>query len=215
MTVRRMRGRLAREAGFTLIEMLVTMFIIGIVFSAFGLVMSTTVTHSTLITNEGVVQTQVRTTLNQMTEDLREATVSSVGATSPFVTAAGAMSPTSITFYAPDGSYDPANPAAYHLREISYQVTAGGNLQRTSVVSSNTSGPPWTLPALGGYVTQFGGIANSTTVFTYYDGSQPAQLTTTPTAVRTVVVTVNVTVPGTPHVFSYSDSATLRETPPS
>jgi hypothetical protein len=189
------------------------MFIIGIVFAAFGLVISTTVRHSALITNEGVSQHEIRSALNQLAQDLREATVSSTTATSPFVTAAGVMSPTSITFYAPDGSYDSSNPADYHLREISYQVS-GGELQRTSVVSSNTAGPPWTIPALGAWVKLLGSVVNST-VFTYYDGSQPPALTTNPAAVRTVVVTLKVTIPGTTHQFTYSDSATLRETPPS
>ena len=201
------------EAGFTLIEMLVTMFIIGIVFAAFGLVISTTVTHSALITNESVVQNQVRTALSQLTEDLREATTATAGATSPFVTAGGVMSPTSITFYAPDNTYSSANPTAYHLREISYQLS-GGNFQRSSAVSSNLSGPPWTIPALGSWVTLIGAVVNST-VFTYYDGSQPPAPTTNPAAVRTVVMTITVSLPGSREHFSYSDTATLRETPPS
>ncbi len=216
MTTARTRRRplsAGGESGFTLIEMLVTMFIIGIVFAAFGLVISTTVTHSALITNESVVQNQVRTALDQLTEDLREATTAAAGATSPFVTAGGVMSPTSITFYAPDSTYSTANPTAYHLREISYQLSAG-NFQRSSAVSSNLSGPPWTIPALGSWVTLIGAVVNSA-VFTYYDGSQPPVVTTDPAAVRTVVMTVTVSVPGTPHQFSYSDTATLRETPPS
>lgn len=201
------------EAGFTLIELLVTMAITGVVFAAFALVISTTVSHTALITNEGVTQHQVRTALNQITEDLREATVSSAAATSPFVTSAGVMSPTLLTFYAPDSTYSLADPTDYHLREISYQLSAG-SLQRTSVVSSNLAGPPWTLPALGGWVSLVGGVTNST-VFSYLDGSTPPVPTTNPAAVRTVVVTITVSVPGTSHHFSYSDTATLRETPPS
>jgi hypothetical protein len=52
-------------------------------------------------------------------------------------------------------------------------------------------------------------------VFTYYDGSTPPAPTTNPAAVRTVVVSVTVSIPGTTSQFAYSDSATLRETPPS
>lgn len=203
---------LRRDDGFTLIEMLVTMFIIGIVFAAFGLVISTTVRHTALITNESVTEHQVRTALNQLTEDMREATVASSSATSPFVTTAGVMSPTSLTFYAPDGTYTTADQTDYHLREISYQLS-GGELQRTSVASSNVGGPPWTIPALGSWVNVIDSVTSST-VFSYYDGSQPPVLTTNPAAVRTVVVSVTVSVPGTPGTFSYSDSATLRETPP-
>ncbi len=213
MSPRRARPTVAGEGGFTLIEMLVTMMITGIVFAAFALVVSSTMTHSALIANEGVAQTQVRTALDQLTEDLREATVSAAGSPSPFVTVGNVMSPTSLTFYAPDGSYTSADPTGFHLREISYQLTAG-TFQRASSVSSNTDGPPWTIPALGSWVTEIGSVVNST-VFRYYDGSQPAMPTTDPAAVRTVVVTITVTVPGTAHQFSYSDSATLRETPPS
>jgi prepilin-type N-terminal cleavage/methylation domain-containing protein len=201
------------DAGFTLIEMLVTLFITGVIFAAFGLVISTTVRHTALITNEGVAQHQVRTSLNQLTQDLREATVSSTSDTSPFVTTAGVMSPTSLTFYAPDNSYTAADPTDYHLREISYQLS-GGSLQRRSVVSANVNGPPWTIPSLGGWVSLIDGVTNST-VFTYYDGSQPPALTTNPAAVRTVVVTTTVSVAGTPNHLTYSESATLRETPPS
>ena len=194
MILRRVRSRAAHEGGFTVIEMLVTMLIIGIVFAAFGLVISTTVTHSALITNESVTQHQVRTALNQMTEDLREASAASSSSTSPFVTAAGSMSPTTITFYAPDQTYSVANPDAYHLREISYQLSSG-NFQRASAVSSNTSDNPngtsfpWTIPALGS-LDDTGRGGRQLGRFTYYDGSQPPVPTTNPAAVRTVVVTV-------------------------
>ena len=62
------------------------MFIVGIVFAAFGLVISTTVRHSAVITNQGVAQTRPGRRSNQLAEDLREATVSTASATSPFVT---------------------------------------------------------------------------------------------------------------------------------
>jgi prepilin-type N-terminal cleavage/methylation domain-containing protein len=214
MRARGLQSTVTREHGFTLIEMLVVMFIVGIVFAAFGLVISTTVRHAALITNEGVTQHQVRTALDQLTADLREATVSSDSDASPFVTTpAGApMSSTSLTFYAPDSTYSTADQTDYHLREISYQLT-GGVFQRTSTASSNTNGPPWTIPTLGSPVSLVSGVVNSV-AFTYYNGNQPPAVTTIPAAVRTVVVTLTVVIPGTSHQFSYSDTATLRETPP-
>jgi prepilin-type N-terminal cleavage/methylation domain-containing protein len=204
---------LGAEAGFTLVELLVVMFIVGVVFTAFGVVISTTVRHAALITNETVTQHQVRSALDQMTQDLREATVSSTSATSPFVTSAGVMSSTSITFYAPDSTFTTSDPTDYHLREVSYQLT-GGNFQRSSTVSTNLAGPPWTIPPLGNWVTLVPGVTNSA-AFTFYDGSNPPQPTTNPAAVRSVVVTVSAAIPGTTLTYSYSDTATLRETPPS
>ncbi|HEY4349272.1 MAG TPA: prepilin-type N-terminal cleavage/methylation domain-containing protein [Gaiellaceae bacterium] len=208
-----MARRLKQEDGFTLVELLVTMLILGFVFTTFSLVVSSTVTHSAVITKESVLQTQLRSAVNQMTKDLREASVPSLAATSPFVTAAGTMSTTSITFYAPDSTYTAVAPTTYHLREICYQLSAG-NFQRASAISSNTGGPAWTIPALGAFETQLGGVLN-TAVFTYYDGSNPPVLTTSAAAVRTVVVTLTVEAPGTPGQYTYSGSATLRETPPS
>jgi prepilin-type N-terminal cleavage/methylation domain-containing protein len=205
------------EDGFTLIELLVTMFIIGIVFAAFGLVISTTVRHTALITSESVTQHEVRTAVNQMAEDLREATVSSTSDTSPFVTTStgGVMSATSLTFYAPDETFTTADQTDYHLREISYRVV-NGELERASATSSNVSGA-WQIPALGSWVPLVSGLVN-TTVFSYLDAARKDGTqcpTTDPTAVRTVIVSVDVTVPGTSHVFNYSDSATPRETAPS
>lgn len=208
-----MRARLRSEAGFTVPELLVTMVLLSILSTAFALVITSTVTHSAVITNESVLQTQTRVALNQIVKDLREATVSSSTDTSPFVAPTNVMSPTTLTFYAPDSTYSVASPTMYKLREISYRLS-GGQLQRASAVSSNTNGPPWTIPALGSWVPLVNGVVNTTT-FQYYDGSQPPALTTVPTAVRTVLVTLSVGVPGTTVKYTYSSSATLRETPPS
>jgi hypothetical protein len=123
------------------------------------------------------------------------------------------MSATGITFYAPDGAYTAADPTDYHLREISYRIS-GGQLQRASAVSSNVNGPPWTIPALGSWVPLVSGVTSSY-AFAYYDGSQPPAITNSPAAVRTVVITLTLGVTGTTVQYTYSSSATLRETPPS
>jgi prepilin-type N-terminal cleavage/methylation domain-containing protein len=209
----RQRAGLASEGGFTLIELLVVMFITGIIFTAFSMVISETISHSAQITSESVLENQARTALNQLTSDLREATPLSTSATSPFVTTGGVMSPTTITFYSPDSSYSTAAPTTYHLREISYQLS-NGNFQRASALSSNTStSSSWTMPALGPWVTLVPGVVNSVT-FVYYNGNQPPAATTSPAAVRTVVVTLSLQVPGTTQDLTYSSTATLRETAP-
>ena len=211
--IREQRAMRRDESGFTLIELLIVMFITGIIFTAFSLVISETISHSAQITSESVLKNQARTALNQLTSDLREATPPSTSATSPFFTTGNVMSPTTITFYAPDSSYSAAAPTTYHLREISYQLSSG-NFQRAAAVSSNTStSSPWSIPAVGSWVTLVPGVVNSVT-FVYYDGNQPPAVTTNPAAVRTVVVTLKLHVPGTTQSLTYSSTATLRETAP-
>ena len=211
MIPRRAYAVLRRQDGFTAIEMLVSMVLTGFVFAAFSLVIGSTLTHSAQITSESVAQTQARAAIAQFSKDLRQAFPPSTTATSSFVTTAGVMSPTSITFYSPDGTYSAGSPATFHLRQISYRLT-GGALQRSSAVASNTNGPPWTIPALGSWVPQLNGIVN-TDIFTYYDGSNPPVQTTNPAAVRTAVIKVTVApVPDQGKQSTYSDSATLRVT---
>jgi len=209
----RLRGRLDDERGMTLPELLVAMVLFGILSAAFALVISSTITHSAVITNETVLQAQARNALNQLVKDLREATVSSSTDTSPFVTVGGVMASTTLTFYAPDETYSAGNPTTYHLREISYRVS-GGQLQRASAVSTNTNGPPWTMPALGSWVPLVDGVTDAD-AFAYYDGNQPPGITNSPAAVRSIVVTLTLGVTGTTVQYTYSSSATIRETPPS
>jgi prepilin-type N-terminal cleavage/methylation domain-containing protein len=204
--------RLAREEGFTLIELLMAMVLLGILTAAFAVTLGTLMTQNATITNETVIQSQARTALNQLTKDLRQATLPTTTATSPFVTVGGVMSPTSITFYSPDETYSTGAPTAYHLREISYQL-AGGTFERASAISSNTGGPPWTIPALGSWASIVPNVTSST-VFKYFDGNNPPNQTTNPVAVRTIEVTLTVSIPGTNRTYTYSDTASLRETEP-
>jgi len=212
----RLRARLADERGFTLPELLVAMVLFSILSVAFAMVITSTVTHSAVITNESVLQTQTRVALNQLVKDLREATVSTSSDTSPFITSGGVMSSSTLTFYAPDSTYSAASPTDYHLREISYRIF-GGQLQRASAVSTNTnaSGTAWSIPALGAWVPLVSGVIAGSSGFSYYDGSQPPALTNSPAAVRSILTTLTVGVTGTTVQYTYSSSATIRETPPS
>ena len=141
---------------------------------------STTVRHAALITNESVTQHQVRTALDQLTEDLREATVVlELGHLAVRDDRRRDVAAPRSPSTRPTTTYSTADQTDYHLREISYQLS-GGNFQRTSVASSNTGGPPWTIPALGTLGdARDRGVVNSA-VFTYYDGSQPPVATTEP-----------------------------------
>ena len=66
----------------------------------------------------------------------------------------------------------------YGMRRIAYTV-ANGQLQRASVVSSDTDGYPWVIGALPAYTKTLGSVVNTTNVFTYQDGRvmQPENVT--------------------------------------
>jgi prepilin-type N-terminal cleavage/methylation domain-containing protein len=204
------RAELAREDGFTMIELLVSITLLGVLFAAFSLVLGSTMTQSRDITNQSVLQVQARAAVDELTRDLRQAIPPDTTATSPFVTAS-TMSPTSITFYSPDRLYTAGSPTSYHLNEISYQLS-NGDFQRAFATSSDTDGAPWTIPALGSWVTRIGSVVN-TDVFTYYDASGALCSNCAPASVRTVVVKLTISDPtGHGRTYTYSSSATLRVT---
>lgn len=201
------RGRaLVRGSeGFTLIEMLVALVVLALLFTAFATLIESTLNASARITDESILQTEVRATVDGLTEALRQAYPPSATATSAFVTSGGVTSPTTLTFYSPDEAYSASAPTSFQLNEISYQLS-GGNLQRAIATSSNSTGPPWTMPALGSWVTEVGSITNSN-IFTYYDST--GAVTTNPAKVASVVVTLTVQ-PTVGQSFTYADQATLR-----
>ena len=118
----------------------------------------------------------MRAAVDGLAADLRQAQCN--GTTPPVTTASG----TQVTFYSPDRA------APYHLRQVSYRL-ASSQLDRAFAASTNTGGPPWTIPALGSWQKQIGSIVN-TSAFTYKDINGSA--TTTPTAVASMNVTLTV-----------------------
>jgi len=170
MTISTTKG----EAGFTLVEMLFAMFILTVgVLVAWSAIMSTTAKTAGRAQQLADLQTEVRAAVDSLAVDLRQAQC--LNSTTTPVTSATASQ---VTFYSPDR----ASP--YHLRQVSYRVS-GGELQRAFATSSNTDGPPWTIPALGSWSTLVGQITN-TSVFTYKDATDVA--TTDPTAVASAHV---------------------------
>ena len=123
--------------------------------------------------------------LDAFASDLRQAMCNNT--TTPVTTASASQ----LTFYTPD------RQTPYHLRQISYQVS-GGSFQREFVTSTNTVGPPWTMPSLGtaSWITVFGGVsaAGSAPYFKYYDATNTA--TTTPANVARVDIAMTVTPTG-------------------
>jgi prepilin-type N-terminal cleavage/methylation domain-containing protein len=177
MPVARLIQALKAEQGFTLIELLVSMFILvtGVTVAWSQMMTSTvkTTAHAQELAN---LQTEVRAAVDLLAADLRQAQCNDT--TLPVTASTGSQ----VTFYSPDR----ATP--YHLRQVSYRVS-GGQLQRAIATSTNTGGPPWTMPALSSWSTMLPEIA-SAAPFTYKDASGAA--TTTPTLVASMKVALQV-----------------------
>jgi prepilin-type N-terminal cleavage/methylation domain-containing protein len=171
------RRRLAAETGFTVPELLICMAILGIVLTGFSQMLMSTSKTSNRVTEQALLQNEVRVAVDRLTTDLRSAT--NANGTTPIES----LSPTSLQFLSPDTG------TPFHLRRIAYRF-ANGQLDRSITYSTDTDGWPWLWPATpGAYVQQLGSITNAA-LFTYYDDN--GALTTDPAAVRSVRVSVTV-----------------------
>jgi prepilin-type N-terminal cleavage/methylation domain-containing protein len=188
--------RRADEDGFTVPELLVGMVILAIVLMGFGQVLMNTSKTSNRVEEQAMQQNDVRSALDRLTSDLREAT--NTHQTSPV----GAATATTLTFDSPDRS------TPFHLRRISYRLNAG-RLERSIITSTSTGGWPWTFPVTpGAWIPQVTSIQNGA-VFTYYD--QNGVVTTDPNAVHSVRVTLAVKPAQTQaQATTYTDLVTIR-----
>jgi prepilin-type N-terminal cleavage/methylation domain-containing protein len=188
--------RQANESGFTVPELLVGMVILAIVLMGFGQVLMNTSKTSNRVEEQAMLQNDVRSALDRLTSDLREAT--NTHQTSPV----GAATATTLTFDSPDRS------TPFHLRRISYRLS-GGRLERSLITSTSTGGWPWTFPVTpGAWIPQVTSIKNGA-VFTYYD--QNGTVTTDPNAVHSVRVTLSVQPKQTQAASTtYTDLVTIR-----
>jgi prepilin-type N-terminal cleavage/methylation domain-containing protein len=191
--------RVRREDGFTLMEMLVAMALLGVLFAALALAVGSAIRHSSEVEEESTLQTETRAAIDRFAQDLRQAYTGEED-----VAPIESIGSTQITFLSPDR----ATP--FHLRRVSYRLSSGV-FERAEAVSTDTDGAPWSIPALGGWAKQVGSVVN-TTVFTYLDeGGLP---TNDPAAVRTVNVTLTVATPASPNRQStYQTSVTVRSDP--
>jgi prepilin-type N-terminal cleavage/methylation domain-containing protein len=172
-----MRRRLAAEGGYTVPELLVCMAILGIVLTGFSQVLMSTSKTSNRVTEQALLQNEVRVVVDRLTTDLRSAT--NANGTSPVES----LSSTTLQFVSPDTG------TPFHLRRIAYRLVSG-QLDRSQTYSTDTDGWPWVWPATPGpYYQQLDSITNAA-VFTYYDDS--GAQTTDPAAVRSVRVSVTV-----------------------
>jgi prepilin-type N-terminal cleavage/methylation domain-containing protein len=170
-------SRLRSQSGFTVVELLVTMAVMGIVMGAFGQMLLTSSKTSQRVEEQATLQNEVRVAMGRLSTDLRQAT--NANGTSPVES----LSSTTVTFLSPD------RLTPFHLRRISYRLV-NGRLERSVVTSTDADGWPWIWPATPGtYFPEIGSVT-STSPFTFYDAN--SGLTTDPTAVRSVRIAVTV-----------------------
>ena len=130
----------------------------------------------------------------------------------------------SITFYSPDRQSPP------HMRRIKYYVDGLGMLKRQVTISTNTNGPPWTGidTDTGPIETLFGTIRNPTSIFKYCVQSPPdmtidpnnatspdlitwsCQAPTTAAQIKTVVIRTVVSTLTDSQQYNYGAVATIR-----
>jgi type II secretory pathway component PulJ len=194
--------RIRDESGFMLVELMTATILMTVLVTAFSALAVVLVNRNGTITEQGVLATQSRTTLDTMANEIRGATCNNL--TAPVTTATA----TQLVFYTPDR----AQP--YHLQQITYNL-ASGSLTRQVAQSTNTGGPPWTmgsaLPA-----EKVARLATNTTVFHYYDStgaelSAPVSAANLPTIAK-VTMTLTVLPTGSHGTGSLTaqSSATLR-----
>jgi prepilin-type N-terminal cleavage/methylation domain-containing protein len=189
--------RLRSEQGLTLVELMLSMALMGVLVSALTLMLTTTTHWGSQVQEDAVVQTEVRTAIDRLARDLRQ--VYTGDGTSPIVS----MSSSALTFESPDVS------TPFRLRRIAYQLT-GSTLGRAQATSTNAGNPPWTFPPLGASVPQVASVVNPA-IFRFYDLNGVA--TTDPLAVHTVKISVTVTTGASQGKRStYDATVALRQT---
>jgi prepilin-type N-terminal cleavage/methylation domain-containing protein len=165
------------ERGFTTTELLIAMVVMAVILTGFTQMLMTSSKTSNRVTEQAMLQNEVRVAVDRLTTDLRSAT--NANGTSPIES----LSSTALTFASPDTG------TPFHLRRISYRF-GGGKLDRSTTYSTDTDGWPWVWPAASGAsVEQLGSITNAA-VFTFYDAN--GAQTTDPNVVRSVRVSVTV-----------------------
>lgn len=195
-------SRLARmlrsEDGFTVMELMVSIAVLGIFFAAFSTVVSSAIRHGSEVQEQAVLQTEVRAAVDTLVADLRQATIAGDTTLARISTATG----TQVTFLSPDRSQP------MRLRRISYRVSSG-QLQRALATSTNTAAP-WTIPALGAWSRRTSSVLTTgTPVFTYFDSTGAA--TTVAANVRTIRIRIVLATATAPtRQLVYDTRVTLR-----
>ena len=150
---------------------------------------------------QSTLQTQARAGLDAFASDLRQAMCNDQ--TTPVTTASASQ----LSFYSPDRQ----TPSTCGRS----RTASGGAFQRQLVTSTNTGGPPWTIPSLSTapLATLFNGVTavGSTPYFTYYDSNDA--VTTTASQVTRVDLALTATPTGSTSgegATTYTETINLR-----
>jgi hypothetical protein len=193
--VRTVLERARQEHGVGLVELTMVMVFLGIAFTVFASIFSSTINHNGQVSEANVLQTEVRAVVDGIAQELRSAYTGD--SSSPLETIAA----NEIVFLTPDR----AQP--FHLRRVHYRVS-GHTLERRFATSTDTDGAPWTYGSYGGWHPRFDAIVG-TQFFTYLDAA--GVVTAVPAAVRTIVITVALEPKsGRGRQVTYKTSATIR-----
>jgi prepilin-type N-terminal cleavage/methylation domain-containing protein len=208
-----MRARLRSESGFSLVELLTTMVLMGILIPGLALMLTTTIHWTSGTQDEATLQTEVRGSIDRMSAEIRQ--VYSGDTTWPI----SSVTPTTGTYFmflTPDRTTpgtDGSDP--FHVLKVQYRLN-GDKLQRASWTSiettPNATAPTWTFPGTtAAWTTVLSGFRN-TDVFKFLDVN--GAVTTTPGSVREVDLKVVVgTSTSQGRTFTYKTTATPRLEP--
>jgi type II secretory pathway component PulJ len=194
----RVLSHLRREDGISLMELNITMALLGVLFAAFALVIGSVIRLGGEVEANSNLQTEVRAAVDTMAAELRQAYTGS-DTDAPIES----MSASEVVFDTPD------RKTPFHVRRVGYRAISG-RLEHREAISTDTDGHPWILTA---YATapwrqKFQSL-QSTSVFTYKksDGGTA----TTVGEIESIGISVTVataTAPNRP--YTYRTSVTLR-----
>jgi prepilin-type N-terminal cleavage/methylation domain-containing protein len=208
------------EYGFTLIEMIVVMVLLGITIPMCATTMSAVINRTTRVQTQNIDTTEARAALNLFVSDFQTASYGDT-TTTPVISYLAS----SITFYSPD------RMSPYHMRRVKYWVQ-GTSLMRQVTTSTNTSttGPPWSGIGsdTGPIFTLVTGISNTASIFQYcgQNTAEMALANTNPTStdlitwactaptsaatLNTIVANIDFASTATTEPYRYGTVATMR-----
>ena len=174
---------IASDEGFSLTEMMVVSVLVAIILAAAWLASATVTTAADSMMARNAAQTQGQQALERMTREIRQGRkiFDAAGQTN---TIKSPITSTQLTFYA-DVDHDGLT------ERVTYNLTTGGLLQRSVARTTVVSPAPTDYGADSAPITLAQMTPGTANLFTCYTADDPPVVTTDPTTVRAVQVTMN------------------------